>query len=419
MPLKGTVIMNVFTATDILIPQNVSMEKWSVIACDQFTSDPAYWLRVRENAGDGPSTIHLILPEAELGTDREKDAVLAINAAMEKYLKDNVFTVLSNSYIYVERTLADGSVRPGLLGAVDLECYDYNAGSSSPIRATEKTVLERIPPRQRVRKDAAIELPHVLMLCDDDGNTLIEPIRSVRDSLPLLYDFELMEQGGRIRGWLVNGETAAEFDRRFSAFAASVDSKYADLNGSVLLAVGDGNHSLATAKSCYEALKASNPGVDLSNHPARYSLVELENIHDPSLVFAPIHRIIEETDTTKLLVDLQSICAEGGYPVKWVIGKQSGTIYLDKAKGELAVAVLQEFLDKWLAEHAGVIDYIHGDEEVTELAQKENAIGFLLPAMEKHQLFRGVISGGALPRKTFSMGHAREKRYYLEGRKIR
>ena len=411
--------MSVFKSTDILIPNNVDMEKWSVIACDQFTSDPAYWQRVRQTAGEGPSTIHLILPEAELGSENEANTVKQINAAMERYLAENVFRVYPNSYVYVERTLADGSVRPGLLGAVDLECYDYHAGSHSAIRATEKTVLERIPPRQRVRKDAAVELPHVLMLCDDDEKTLIEPIAAVRDSLPMLYDFDLMEQGGHITGWLVQGEVAAEFDKRFAAFAATVDKKYADLGGSVLLAVGDGNHSLATAKSCYEALKEANPGVDLSGHPARYSLVELENIHDPSLVFAPIHRIILDTDAEKLLRDLSAVCADGGYRVQWVIGEKTGTVYLDKARGELAVAVLQEFLDKWLAENAGIIDYIHGDEDVKELAQKENAIGFLLPAMEKHQLFRGVISGGALPRKTFSMGHAREKRYYLEGRKIR
>ena len=411
--------MNIFKRADILLPANVEMEKWAVIACDQFTSDPAYWQRVRHSAGDGPSTIHLILPEAELGSSTEADTVKAINSAMEQYLQDGVFTVYSNSYIYIERTLADGSVRTGLLGVVDLEEYDYHVGSASPIRATEKTVLERIPPRQRVRKDAAMELPHVLMLCDDDEKSLIEPVAAIRDSLPLLYDFDLMEQGGHIRGWLVQGDVAEAFDERFASFAASVDKKYADLGGSVLLAVGDGNHSLATAKSCYEALKAANPGVDLSGHPARYSLVELENIHDPSLVFAPIHRIIFDTCPQKLLEDMKQICAEGGYPVQWVIGNTSGTVYLDKARGELAVAVLQEFLDKWLAQNSGVIDYIHGDEEVKELAQKENAIGFLLPAMEKHQLFRGVIAGGALPRKTFSMGHAREKRYYLEGRKIR
>lgn len=411
--------MNVFTGADILLPQNVQMEKWAVIACDQFTSDPAYWQRVRKAAGDGPSTIHLILPEAELGSASESETVQAINAAMDRYLTENVFAVYPNSYVYIERTLADGSVRPGLLGAVDLECYDYNPGSTSAIRATEKTVLERIPPRQRVRKDASIELPHVLMLCDDDQKTLIEPIQALRDELPVLYDFELMENGGRIRGWLVQGAVAEAFNDRFAAFAVGIDSKYQDLDGSVLLAVGDGNHSLATAKSCYEALKAQNPGADLSSHPARYSLVELENIHDPSLVFAPIHRILMGVDTQKLLKDLNTVCAEDGYAVEWIIGDATGTVYLDKEKGELAVAVLQEFLDRWLAENGGQIDYIHGDDEVKELAQKENSVGFLLPAMEKHQLFRGVISGGSLPRKTFSMGHAREKRYYLEGRKIK
>ena len=412
--------MSVFKSTDILLPQNVDLHRWSVIACDQFTSDPAYWKRVRNTAADAPSTIHLILPEAELGTDREVDAVRAINAAMEQYLKDEVFAVYPNSYVYVERTLADGSVRPGLLGAVDLEQYDYTHGSVSAIRATEKTVLERIPPRQRVRKDAAIELPHVLMLCDDDQKMLIEPITAIRDTLPKLYDFELMEQGGHIRGWLVQGAVAKEFDDRMAAFSANVGSKYADLPGaSVLLAVGDGNHSLATAKSCYEAMKAANPNADLSCHPARYSLVELENIHDDSLVFAPIHRIVTKVDAKQLLADLRSVCADSGYAVEWVIGEQTGTVYLDKTLGELAVAVLQEFLDRWLKEHEGQIDYIHGDDEVRELAQQTNAIGFLLPAMEKHQLFRGVISGGALPRKTFSMGHAREKRYYLEGRKIK
>ena len=412
--------MNPFVRADILLPKNVELERWAVIACDQFTSDPAYWQRVRQTAGDNPSTIHMILPEAELGTVSEVDAVKSINGTMERYLKENVFACYSDSYVYVERTLADGSVRPGLIGAVDLEQYDYNLGSVSPIRATEKTVLERIPPRQRVRKDAPIELPHVLMLCDDDGFQLIEPITAIRDSLPLLYDFELMEQGGRIRGWLVSCQVAQDFDDRLTAFCANVAGKYADLPGAaVSLAVGDGNHSLATAKSCYEELKAAHPGEDLSNHPARYSLVELENIHDPSQAFAPIHRIVTKINEEKLMEDMTEICATEGYEVQWVMGDKSGTVYLDKSKGELAVAVLQEFLDRWMAENGGEIDYIHGDEEVRALARQGNAVGFLLPAMEKHQLFRGVIAGGALPRKTFSMGHAREKRYYLEGRKIR
>ena len=411
--------MNIFKRADILLPADVDMEKWAVIACDQFTSDPAYWQRVRHTAGDGPSTIHLILPEAELGSASEADTVKAINAAMERYLQDGVFAVYANSYIYIERTLADGSVRPGLLGVVDLEGYDYHAGSVSPIRATEKTVLERIPPRQRVRKDAAVELPHVLMLCDDDEKTLIEPVAAIRDSLPLLYDFDLMEQGGHIRGWLVQGDAAEAFDDRFTAFAETVDGKYADLDGSVLLAVGDGNHSLATAKSCYEALKAANPGVDLSGHPARYSLVELENIHDPSQQFEPIHRVVMETDAEKLLHDLKTICEPGGYPVTWIKGESRGVLELRRDLGELDVAVLQNFLDEWLKENEGVIDYIHGEEEVAELASRENTLGLLLQPMGKSQLFRGVIAGGILPRKTFSMGHAREKRYYLEGRKIK
>ena len=412
--------MNVFRSTNILLPKNVNLEQWAVIACDQFTSDPAYWQRVRKNAGQAPSTINLILPEAELESVDEQQAVQSINSTMEAYLATGVFAEYPNSYIYVERTLSDGSIRPGLLGAVDLEAYDYHHGSTSAIRATEMTVLERIPPRQRVRKDASIELPHVLMLCDDDEMKLLEPIQAAKETLTKLYDFELMEQGGRIQGWLLQGAEAEAFDCRLAAFSECIGEKYTDLSGAaVLMAVGDGNHSLATAKSCYEALKAVNPGMDLSNHPARYSLVELQNIHDPSLVFAPIHRIICDVDACKLLHDLASVCAESGYPVEWIIGEEKGTIFLDRSKGELAVAVLQEFLDAWLSENQGKIDYIHGDDEVAELAQKSNSIGFLLPPMEKHQLFRGVISGGALPRKTFSMGHAREKRYYLEGHKIK
>ena len=412
--------MKLFGTADILLPKSADMQRWAVIACDQFTSDSAYWQRVRNTAGEEASTIHMILPEADLGSVDEAAAIAEINATMDRYLSSDVFTVYPQSYIYVERTLLNGTVRPGLVGAVDLETYDYHPGSVSAIRATEKTVLERIPPRQRVRKDASIEFPHVLMLCDDDRKQLLEPIAAVKDRLQVIYDFDLMEGGGHITGWLVDGETAAEFDRTFAAYIDSVPAKYADLDGApVVLAVGDGNHSLATAKSCYETLKMANPGVDLSNHPARYALVELENIHDDSQVFEPIHRVLFHVDGKKLLQDIQSVCAEEGFVVEYVMGQKRGTLTLDGKKGELAVAVLQDFLDEWMAQNPGEIDYIHGDEEVTELAQQENAVGFLLPSMEKHQLFRGVISGGVLPRKTFSMGHAREKRYYLEGRKIK
>ena len=413
--------MNAFLPADILMPKTDHMEKWAVIACDQFTSDAAYWDRVRKNAEGAVSTINLILPEAELGTEKEAAHTAEINATMKKYMDENVFTVYPNSYVYVERTLENGSIREGLVGMVDLDAYDYNTGATSAIRATERTVAERIPPRQRVRRDAPIELPHILMLCDDHDKILIEPIGAKKKQLKKLYDFDLMEGGGHITGWLVEGKDVEEFNKALEKYTATVGEKYKGLKGvPMVFAVGDGNHSLATAKSCYEELKKNHPGEDLSNHPARYALVELENIHDPAQVFEPIHRVIFKTEPQKLLAALkESCCAETGFPVKWYIGKESGTVHLDKSKGELAVGVLQHFLDEYLKNNPGEIDYIHDDDALIELAKKPDTIGFLLPAMEKSQLFRGVIADGVLPRKTFSMGHSREKRYYLEGRKIK
>lgn len=413
--------MNAFLPADILMPKTDAMEKWAVIACDQFTSDQAYWDRVRKNAEGAVSTINLILPEAELGTEKEAEHTKVINETMAKYMAEDVFTTYANSLVYVERTLENGSIRKGLIGMVDLDAYDYSTGATSAIRATERTVPERIPPRQRVRRDAPIELPHILMLCDDHEKVLIEPVSEKKAQLEKLYDFDLMEGGGHITGWLVSGEDAAAFDRALTDYSATVGEKYTGLRGTpMIFAVGDGNHSLATAKSCYEELKKNHPGEDLSSHPARYALVELENIHDAAQVFEPIHRVVFHTDAQKLLNELnRTYCAPGGFPVKWYAGEQSGTVYLDKAKSELAVGALQSFLDGYLKENAGDVDYIHDDDALIDLAGQENAIGFLLPAMEKSQLFRGVIADGVLPRKTFSMGHSREKRYYLEGRKIK
>ena len=412
---------NVFLPADILLPKNADFSKWAVIACDQFTSDQEYWNRVRANAEGSVSTINLILPEAELGTEKEAAHTALINKTMAEYMENGVFETYENSLIYVERTLENGSIRMGLMGMVDLDAYDYTVGATSAIRATERTVTERIPPRQRVRRDAPIELPHILLLCDDHEKVLIEPIAAKKDSFKVLYDCDLMENGGHITGWLVPQEEVEKFNAVLAEYSANVGKKYEGLKGEpVVFAVGDGNHSLATAKSCYEELKKNNPGVDLSAHPARYALVELENIHDPSQQFEPIHRVIFNTDTKKMLKAVEeNICAEGGYPVKWYIGEESGVVYLDRAKSELAVGVLQAFLDEYLKENEGEIDYIHDDDALIALAAKENAIGFLVPGMEKSQLFRGVVADGVLPRKTFSMGHSREKRYYLESRKIK
>ena len=413
--------MNAFLPANILIPQVDSMEKWAVIACDQFTSQPEYWDAVRKNAGDAPSTIQLILPEAELGTAQEEAHTLLINDTMKKYLSDGIFSTCERSYVYVERTLESGAIRKGLIGMVDLDAYDFSVGSTSAIRATEKTVVERIPPRMRVRRDAPLEFPHILMLCDDHEKCLIEPIEAMKNQLPCLYDFDLMEDGGHITGWLVQGDAVDAFDARLADYTLRVSEKYQDIPGvPMVFAVGDGNHSLATAKSCYEELKKQNPDTDLSSHPARFALVELENIHDDAQVFEPIHRVLFRTDPEALLEKLQQeACAEDGFPVTWYIGQRSGTIYLDRSKSQLAVGVLQNFLDSYMKDHACEIDYIHGDDDLRQLADQENAIGFLLPAMGKSQLFRGVIADGILPRKTFSMGHAREKRYYLEGRAIK
>ncbi len=411
---------NCFLPAEILLPKVEDMSKWAVIACDQFSSQPAYWDRVRAYAGDAPSTIHLILPEAQLGTEQEPALTEEINRTMAAYLEQDLFTVYPNSFVYVERTLQSGAIRKGLVGMVDLEAYDYSMGSTSNIRATEKTVVERIPPRMRVRKNAPLEFPHILMLADDHDKVLIEPITAQKDHLKKLYDCMLMEDGGHIAGWLVDGAEAQAFMDRLTAYTQHVDEKYTGLPGTpMVFAVGDGNHSLATAKACYEELKKAHPGEDLSQHPARYALVELENIHDAAQEFAPIHRVIVKTDAPALLKAVQdNLCAESGFPVEWYMGKDHGTIYLDQSKGQLAVGILQSFLDQYLAQHDGETDYIHGDADLMELAAQDNAIGFLLPVMEKSQLFRGVIADGILPRKTFSMGHAREKRYYLEGRKI-
>ena len=416
--------MSIFKPADIMLPKDAPMEKWAVIACDQFTSDYDYWQRVRANAEGCPSTINLVLPEAILGTPEEETQTALINKTMGEYIENGVFTTYANSFVYVERTMENGTIRKGLVGMVDLEAYDFTQGATADIRATERTVIERIPPRVKVRKDAPVELPHIIMLVDDHDKVLIEPVTAKKDSLKKVYECDLMEDGGHIAGWIVEGADVEAFNAVFEEYSANVGSKYADLDGvPMILATGDGNHSLATAKTCYEELKAANPGVDLSNHPARYALVEVENIHDEAQVFEPIHRIIMGLDPEKVLADAKdAICVEdsdAGFEAKVYIGEKEETIYLDKGKGELAVGVLQEWLDAYLKENGGDIDYIHDDDAIIALAAKPMSIGFLLPAMEKSQLFRGVIADGSLPRKTFSMGHSREKRYYVEARKIK
>ena len=402
----------VFGAADVLLPRVNEMEKWAVVACDQFSSEPEYWARVRREVGDAPSALNLILPEAELGAQDEQERIAQIHAAMRAYLAQGVFEKHERAFVYVERTLVSGAVRRGVVGMVDLERYDYRAGAQAAVRATEKTVVERIPPRMAIRQGAAVELPHVLLLCDDERRALIEPLTLKKDSLPLLYDFELMEHGGRIAGYLVQGGEARALEARIDDYEARCME-----SSGLCYAVGDGNHSLAAAKACYEAQKAAQDGAQ--DNPARFALVELENIRDDAQVFEPIHRIVTGVEPEALLSALEERCgAAQGHRVAWIAGERRGSVTLSTGISPLAVGVLQGFLDEYLAAYGGQIDYIHGEDVLERLAQRPDAVGFLLPPMEKGQLFDGVVKDGSLPRKTFSMGHACEKRYYLEARRI-
>lgn len=417
----------VFQAADILLPEKtIDMEKWSVIACDQFTSEPEYWEKVKANVAEHPSTLDMILPEVYLGHDDHEKQLKTIESSMNKYLHEQVFAEYKDAMIYVERTDSSGKVRSGIVGKIDLEQYDYRKKSTSFIRATEATVAERIPARVEIRKNAVVELPHVMLLVDDVGKHVIEPCAFEKENLPLLYDFDLMLGGGHLRGYLL-GEKEQERIQKALSFLADAkcfgDKYHVKKRPVLLFAVGDGNHSLAAAKEYYEQLKAAYPDEDLSDHPARYALVEIVNLHSPALQFEAIHRIVTDVDVEDLLSKMSvalHIKKEGKGQTFYTIykGKKKKCV-IDRPTSKLTVGSLQRFLDSYLAQNGGKIDYIHGEDVVEGLAKEKNSIGFILPDMGKEELFPTVIHDGALPRKTFSMGHAQDKRYYTECRKIR
>ena len=410
-----------FYPADILLPKDADMEKWAVVACDQFTSEPAYWERVEQTVGSAPSTLRLILPEAELKAPDVDARIEKINAAMDDYLRRDLFTTLRDALIYVEREQSDGRIRHGLVGMVDLEAYDFTPGSGALIRATEGTVLERIPPRAKVRRNAPIELPHVMLLIDDPDKTVIEPLTAEAAGMEKLYDFDLMERGGHIRGYrLSNAQIDAVADALTGLCADEAMRKKYGVSGvaPLLFAVGDGNHSLATAKACWEEQKDTNP-------LARFALVEVVNNHDDALQFEPIHRVLFGADPKVFRDEFRAFypnAREGrgeGHCIEVVYEGCDGFWTVPDPKVQLAVGTLQAFLDEYLKKHGGEVDYIHGDDVTRELGAKPGNMGFLLPAMGKEQLFKTVMADGVLPRKTFSMGHAQDKRYYVEARKIR
>ena len=410
--------MAVFQSAELLIPRTELLEDWAVIACDQFTSQPEYWRAVSARVGERPSAYHIVFPEAELGRD-ETGRIASINETMRRYLDGDILRGFPAAYVYVERRLMDGAVRRGIVGVVDLEAYDYASDARSPIRATEQTVVERIPPRVRIRRDAALETSHVMLLMDDASGTVLDGLEAKKESLPTVYDFDLMQDGGHITGRLVQGADARALDAAIAGYETETAARFAETGRAPLLyAVGDGNHSLATAKTCWEERKAALPSLAGAEHPARYAMVELQNIRDDAQRFEPIHRLLTDVPVKKLLERAAVICAAGGMPVDWQAGERQGTLFLDRARGTLPVAVLQPFLDAFLRNGTGRIDYIHEEETARGLAGQKGAAAFLLPGISKEDFFRGIVMDGVLPRKTFSMGHAQEKRYYLECRKL-
>lgn len=413
-----------FKAADVMIPVGCDMSRWSVVACDQYTSEPEYWEETERIVGGAPSSLRVVLPEAYLESGDIETRIENINRTMADYIEGDLFKTLPSTFILVERRFPGGKTRFGVIGMVDLEHYDYNPGAESLIRATEGTVLSRLPPRVKVRENAPIELPHIMLLVDDPERTVIEPATAMRRNMRREYDFALMQNGGHITGYSLMENTAEELLGALSRLSDPqvFNGKYGTEEKPVLLfASGDGNHSLATAKQCWEKAKTMLSDEEIKSSPKRYALVELVNLHDESLEFEAIHRVVFETDPERLLSELFEYC-----PGARCGGEGKGFDYVTAAKsgritgiGEgLAVGVLQDFLDEYIAKNGGRIDYIHGLGVAESLARTPGSIGFLLEAMEKDELFRAVIDRGVLPRKTFSMGEAHEKRYYLEARKI-
>lgn len=389
-----------FSAADILLPKK-DFENWAVIACDQYTSEPEYWDDVKLAAGDKPSALNIVLPEVYLSADNS-EKIDIINKNMQEYLDNQIFNKYDDALIYVERIQSDGKCRRGIVGKIDLECYDYRSGTDAEIRATEQTVLSRIPPRVEIRKNAPLELPHVMLLFDDIEDAIFTYLNNSKNRFEKAYDFKLMCNAGSITGYLLDNEAKDAVLALLSELKKQKDG--------FLFCVGDGNHSLATAKECY----------NLNNTEAsRYALTEIVNIHDTALEFEPIYRVVFGVEPKVLLDEFVKNLGQGTQKFTCVYGDTVKEVGVNPT-AKLAVGTLQTFLDDYINRHPDVeIDYIHGEDSLKKLASRENAIGFLFDGMQKSELFDAVNSDGSLPRKTFSMGHADDKRFYIEARKIK
>ncbi|MGC9519657.1 MAG: DUF1015 domain-containing protein [Desulfuromonadaceae bacterium] len=433
----------------ILLPaEGTDMQKWAVIACDQYTSDPGYWEKLAAFIGDEPSTLKMTLPEVYLEDKDVEERIRRINATMQTYMENGTLVEQEPAFVLVERSTPMVPQRNGLMVALDLECYDYSKGAHSRIRATEGTIMERLPPRIKVRRNAPLELPHIMVLIDDPHKTVIEPL--FRENLNRIYDFDLYAESGHLNGYLVDEPRLQQQVARALQQLADPEvyqRKYPGHEDVMLYAMGDGNHSFATAKALWEEIKQQSSDEDeIMRHPARYALVELVNIHDPGLEFEAIHRVLFNVDVEHLRQAMEAFfraaqmecvleaqpdadacltamaAAEDGdeHCIGCVLSGEYYLVRIAQPRKTLAVGSLQDFLDSYLEEQEDVrIDYIHGADSVTTIGSRPVCAGFYLPAISKHDFFRTIVQDGALPRKTFSMGKADEKRFYLEGRAIR
>lgn len=421
-----------FTRANILLPkfadESDKMNKWSVVACDQYTSEPEYWKQVNDLVNGEYSTLYLAIPEIYLNDDDIELRIKNTNANMNEYVKKEVFKEYKNSYVFIERTLRNGVKRLGIVGMADLEEYDYSKDSKTKIRATEGTVVSRIPPRLKVRREAPVEFPHIMLLIDDDECNIIESNIKIKDTFKKVYDFDLMQNSGHIAGYIMSDEAADTLDEKLRKLSEldSFNKKYGVCESSPLVyAMGDGNHSLATAKANYESLKEEIGEEAARRSPARYALCELVNLHDKSLVFEAIHRVIFDADGDKFLELLEEkydiSYEENAVGQSFVFVKEGKTqkVTVTNPKEYLTVATVQNALDEFVENLGGEIDYIHGEDIVVSLCADSKNFGIIFDAMEKTDLYKSVILDGALPRKTFSMGDACDKRFYTEARKIK
>lgn len=368
---------DIFTPADILLPKTgTDMTRWAVVACDQFSAQPEYWEALADFVGDAPSALRLMLPEAYLGADDLAERKAAMAETMKEYLVGDAFRTVHDSYVYVERTLPNGKIRNGLVGKLDLEAYDWTPGSGSPVRSTEATVPERLPTRVELRKSAVLEMPHIVLFIDDPADSVF----GAAEPGEMLYDFDMYAGGGHLRGYRLTG-----------AAAEKVNAAINDLSGEIQFAMGDGNHSLAAAKNRWEELKAAGAPMD---HPARYALAELENLRDDAVDFYPIHRVLFDTD-------------EGGF-IRELAGKDTGEL----------VAEADAFCREYIAAHGGTVDYIHGEDEAREMGSRPGCAALILPTLPKEELFPHIQKQGNYPKKSFSVGHSLDKRWYLECRRI-